>query len=106
MSKAASEHGTLKSYWLGFILSIGLTLAAYWAVVGKLIAGKILIGTLLALALAQTVVQLVLFLHLGQESKPRWNLLVFLFMLSVLLILVFGSLWIMYHLNYNMMPTE
>jgi cytochrome o ubiquinol oxidase operon protein cyoD len=48
------------------------------------------------------MVQLVFFLHLGGEGKPRWRLTAFLFMLLVLVILVFGSLWIMYNLDYHM----
>lgn len=100
----AIEHGTLKSYALGFGLSLALTLAAYFSVVEKLFSGWVLVSVITALALAQTGVQLVLFLHLGTEPKPRSNLLVFLFMLLVLLILVFGSLWIMYYLNYRTMP--
>jgi cytochrome o ubiquinol oxidase operon protein cyoD len=46
------------------------------------------------------VVQLHYFFHLGQESKPRWNLLMFLFMALVLVVVVFGSLWIMYSLEH------
>jgi heme/copper-type cytochrome/quinol oxidase subunit 4 len=46
-----------------------------------------------------------LFLHLGNEAKPRLKLLVFGFMALVVMILVFGSLWIMYSLNYRM-PTQ
>jgi cytochrome o ubiquinol oxidase subunit IV len=48
----------------------------------------------------------VFFLHLGRETRPRWKLAVFLFMLGVILILVFGSLWIMTNLNYRMMPKQ
>ena len=56
---------------------------------------------LLSLATLQLVAQLVFFQHLGRERKPRWNLIVFGFMLGVLAILVFGSLWIMKNLNYH-----
>ena len=52
--------------------------------------------------LAQFFTQLLFFLHLGRETKPRWKLLVFLFMTMIVAILVFGSLWIMYNLNYHM----
>jgi len=46
---------------------------------------------------------LIFFLHLGIESKPRWNLLVFYFMVVVLAILLYGSFWIMSNLDYRMM---
>jgi cytochrome o ubiquinol oxidase operon protein cyoD len=44
----------------------------------------------------------VFFLHLGRESKPRWNLNALLFAVLVVVIIVFGSLWIMHNLNYHM----
>ena len=47
-------------------------------------------------------VQLVFFLHLDEESGPRYKLAAFGFMALILLIVVVGSLWIMQHLNYNM----
>ncbi|MBI2743274.1 MAG: cytochrome o ubiquinol oxidase subunit IV [Chlamydiales bacterium] len=97
-------QGTVKTYIWGFLLSVILTLAAFFAVDQKLLTGPSLIYTIVGLGLVQTVIQLVLFLHLGEESKPRWNMLAFFFMLTVLVVIVFGSLWIMYHLNYRMMP--
>ena len=45
------------------------------------------------------------YLHLGLESKPRWNLMMFLFMVLLIFVLVGGSMWIMYNLNYNVMPS-
>jgi len=98
-------HQNIKSYSLGFVASALLTLAAYFSVVRPLFEGIILKGVLLALALVQVALQLVLFLHLGEEKKPRYNLLVLLFMVSVALIVIIGSIWIMYHLNYNMILT-
>ena len=97
----------LTTYTIGFVLSIGLTIAAYVLVANNVLSGSVLIASILGLAVIQLFVQLVFFLHLGRESKPRWNLMAFLFMLLVLLIVVFGSLWIMSHLNYHgMSPHE
>ncbi len=56
---------------------------------------------LAALAVTQLLVQLLFFLHLGRESKPRWNLIVLAFAVMVVVIVVFGSLWIMKNLQYN-----
>ena len=50
--------------------------------------------------------RLYFFLHLGKETKPRWKLYVFGFMVSVVLIIVFGSIWIMNNLNYRMTPAQ
>lgn len=96
---------SVKSYATGFVFSVALTLLAYQAVVNHWLSGPALIGTVMGLAVLQLIVQLVFFLHLGSESKPRWNLVMFLFMLLVLVIIVGGSLWIMANLNYNMMMT-
>lgn len=96
---------SVKTYVTGFALSVALTLLAYQAVVGHWFSEVGLIAFVMGLAVVQLVVQLVFFLHLGSESKPRWNLISFLFMFLVLVIIVGGSLWIMANLNYNMMMT-
>jgi cytochrome o ubiquinol oxidase subunit IV len=82
-------------------LSAILTLDAYLLVTKHALSGNQLIAALATLAIIQLITQLVFFLHLGRESKPRWNLAVFAFMLIVLVIVVFGSLWIMTNLNYS-----
>ena len=101
----SADHGTFKSYIFGFIVSIVLTLASYIIVVDQIITSWILISAIISLGIVQALVQLLYFLHLGQESRPRWNLLVFLFMALVLVVIVFGSLWIMSNLNYRVMPS-
>lgn len=111
-SNSTAPRGTLISYASGFILSILLTLAAYIPVSRHVdthhlsYAHSQLVFLILFFAVVQLVVQVLFFLHLSQESKPRWNLISFLFMLMVVLIIVIGSIWIMYHLNYNMTPEE
>lgn len=97
------NNSLLVSYVIGFILSIVLTLLAYILVVNHILEGALLVAVIVGLAIIQLFVQLFFFLHLGKESKPRWNLLMFSFALSVVIIIVFGSLWIMNNLDYNMM---
>lgn len=99
------NEGTLKSYITGFVISIVLTLAAYFAVVDHLFYSWILIGAILALALAQFIVQVFFFLHIGAETGQRWKLGAFIFTIGLVLIIVIGSLWIMNHLNYAMMAS-
>lgn len=96
---------SMKSYVIGFISSLVLTLAAYFAVTQSWLSGAGLIALIMGLASLQFIVQLWFFLHLGNEPKPRWKLAAFLFMFLVLVIIVGGSLWIMANLNYNMMMT-
>lgn len=93
-----------KKYVIGFVISVVLTLLAYAAVVERWLEGWVLVGLIIVLALTQFFVQSFLFLHVGDETKPRWNLTSYLYMLMVVGIIVIGSLWIMQNLNYNMMP--
>lgn len=96
-------HGTTKSYIIGFILSIIFTIIPYKLVVDHMLSGSNLVIAVVLFAIAQLFVQLVFFLHLSTKSDSRWNTLTFVFTVVVLLILVVGSLWIMWNLNYNMM---
>lgn len=104
--------GSRASYIKGFVLSLALTLLAYLLVHTHLahhhqFPPDAFMGIALpVLAVIQLIVQLVFFLHVHKESKPRWNLVVMLFAALVVLIIVIGSLWIMYHLNYNMTPQQ
>ncbi len=106
------SFGTHRSYIAGFIVSALCTLLAYQLVMAHVSSGHeqwshpVILAGLVALGLVQLVVQLVLFLHLGQEARPRWQLWAFGFMGLVLAILVGGSLWIMNNLDYHMMPTH
>lgn len=104
ISKHVPSHGSVTSYTVGFILSIILTLIPFLIVVKTDMEGWLLLGTLTGFAIAQLLIQLVFFLHLGKESGTRWNLIAFLFMMLFLVIVVVGSLWIMDNLDYNMMP--
>lgn len=104
-----SQHETSRasygSYVTGYILSLICTLTAYLLVIHFSLSKWVLIYVLAGLAIIQFLVQMKLFLHLGIEAKPKLKLIVFGFMILVVLILVFGSLWIMYNLNYRM-PTQ
>lgn len=93
-------------YITGFVLAVLLTFSAYEFVVNHYVTGIGLLAIIVTLAVAQLIVQLIFFLHLGRGKEARWNLVAFLFMLIILVILVAGSLWIMYNLNYNMMSPD
>lgn len=97
-------HGSKKAYAIGFIMSLLLTLLSFTIVWLHLLPSYIAIYVISTLALCQAIVQLIFFLHLGQENKPQWETLVFYFMVLVLIIIVVGSLWVMYDLNARMMP--
>ena len=106
MEKHSHTHGSVQSYLIGFVLSILLTLGAYFAVVEHWFAGWALVSVIILLALTQFFVQVELFLHIGNERKPRWNMMAFVFMIVTVATIVLGSLWIMANLNYNMMSPD
>lgn len=111
-AKKHELHHLYMSYVIGFVLSLIITLVAFILTMrqidadGQDLASGVVIAILAILAISQLVVQLLFFFHLGSESKPRLNTVSFLFMLMVIGILGLGSLWIMYNLDYNMMPRD
>lgn len=90
-----------KPYVVGFVASTVLTLTAYTLVVTTAFSGWTLFYVIIALAVIQLLVQVIYFLHLGREEKPRWKLITFLFSVMVVFIVVVGSLWIMNNLDYR-----
>ena len=100
-----ADHGSLKSYAAGFILSVILTAIPFWLVMGKVFDKSSTTGlVLLGFAAVQIVVHMVYFLHMNGKSEGGWSMLALLFTAMLVLIMMSGSLWVMYHLNHNMMP--
>jgi cytochrome o ubiquinol oxidase subunit IV len=94
----------LVSYVIGFVLSVFFAVLSFYLVTHHLLATNAMLYTALTvLVLLQLLVQAVFFFHLNTETMDdRWNFLVFVFSLLIMLIVVSGSLWIMYNLNYYM----
>lgn len=90
-----------QSYVIGFVSSLILTLDAYVLVRHKLLHGWTLICAIITLAAVQLVLQLIFFLHLSHGPKPRWQAIVFWFMILVVVILGAGSVWIMQNMDYH-----
>jgi cytochrome o ubiquinol oxidase operon protein cyoD len=105
-----TERHAVRSYGIGYGLSIVSTLAAAGAVYYYAVAHRaaysypMLVGAIVALAIFQLVVQLVFFLDLNGRRSARWNLTAFVFMAIIVSIVAAGSLWIMSNLDYNMTP--
>ena len=104
--------GSVKSYMLGFALSVALTVISFAVSVLHIdsdhafIGLEIFVGIVLALSVLQLFVQLMFFLHLGHEKGSRWNLVFLTSTISIFIMVVVGSMWIMNHLNYHMNPVE
>jgi cytochrome o ubiquinol oxidase operon protein cyoD len=93
----------MKSLAAGFGLSILLTAIAFAAAVTTILPRALALPAVLAAAVTQIVVHVFFFLHLNRKSEGGWNALVFGFTILITAILVTGSIWIMRHLDHNMM---
>jgi len=98
-----TTKSSLRSYIIGFVLSITFTVIPYQLVATQALGKNNLVLFVVACALIQLLVQLKFFLHLNFSPKSRENLLTFIFTAIMVIIFVFGSLWIMHDLNYFMM---
>ena len=94
------------AYVLGLALSLTLTLLAFGLVESHILTGhlfpthEVARFWLVIFAVIQLGVQLELFMHLGDEPKPRWNMLALSFAVIVVTIIVGGTLWIMSNLSH------
>jgi cytochrome o ubiquinol oxidase subunit IV len=102
-------HNSLTARIIGFASSLLLTGAAFLVIVRPAFfyfGVKEAIVAILILACLQAVAQSIFFLNILDEKGPRWNLVIFASTLSIILIIVLGSLWIMHHLDYRMMMPQ
>ncbi|HZE92923.1 MAG TPA: cytochrome o ubiquinol oxidase subunit IV [Rhizobacter sp.] len=100
-----ASHSSFKGYMTGFVLALVLTAIPFYLVMGKVFDKPSTTAVvILALAAVQIVVHMIYFLHMNTQSEGGWTLLALLFTLVLVVITLSGSLWVMYHLNENMMP--
>jgi cytochrome o ubiquinol oxidase operon protein cyoD len=100
-----ASHGSMKGYLTGFILSVVLTAIPFWLVMGHVFAdNRVTAVAVMALAVVQIVVHMVYFLHMNTKSEGGWTMLALIFTMVVVVITLAGSIWVMNHLNTNMMP--
>ena len=87
--KPIKEHGTITSYVAGFVLSLIYTLIPYYLVVNHQFSTSALVTTIISFGIAQMIIQVVFFLHLGRGPKPFYNV-VFFFATVGLIVVVVG----------------
>jgi cytochrome o ubiquinol oxidase operon protein cyoD len=98
-------HATLGGYVTGFVLSVILTAIPFWLVMGKVFASSTTTTiVILALGMVQIVVHVIYFLHMNSKVESGWSMMSLIFTLTLVVITLSGSLWVMYHLKANMMP--
>ncbi len=100
------SKGIARMYVAGFLLSLALSFAAYVLATGHDLSHYAAIAALITLALVQFAVQLALFLHMSGDAASRARLVAFGGAMTIVFILIGGSLWIMFDLNQRMMPSQ
>lgn len=104
INSAGAGTGSLKSYTIGFLLSVMLTGLAFALVMKGAAFPRWFVLTGIGLAaVVQVLVHLHYFLHLDGSSEARWNVLALIFTVFIMVLFVAGTLWIMYDLNVRMM---
>jgi cytochrome o ubiquinol oxidase operon protein cyoD len=98
-------HGIL-GYMVGLVLAAGITVVAFFIAGTTLVWQPSIPIALFVLAVAQMGVHLVFFIHLTTGSDNVNNIMALAFGVLIVLLVVVGSVWIMYHLNHNMMPMD
>ena len=100
-------HSSLRDYTIGFVLSVILTAIPFWLVMAKVISDRntavVVLGTF---AVVQILVHMVYFLHMNGSIEGGWTLLSTIFTVVFVAIGISGTLWVMFHMNANMMPTH
>ena len=100
-------HASVKGYLTGFCLSVVLTAIPFWLVMAKVLPSSgITALVVLGFAAVQIVVHMIYFLHMNTQVEGGWSMLALLFTGVLVLIMLSGSIWVMYHLNTNMMPVH
>lgn len=103
---AQGGHSGLIVYGSGFALAALMTAGAFGAVAFHWLPPIALAPAILVLAIAQMLVHLVFFLRIDTSPDHNTNILALLFTLVIVAMVVLGTLWIMDHLNGNMMPMK
>jgi cytochrome o ubiquinol oxidase operon protein cyoD len=105
---SAIEHaGSRKDYLTGFALAVLLTAIPFWLVMGRVFSHSgITAAIIVGLAIVQIVIHMIYFLHMNTRAEGGWSLLALLFTAMLVVIALSGSIWVMYHLDHNMLPAD
>ncbi|MEM7527249.1 MAG: cytochrome o ubiquinol oxidase subunit IV [Pseudomonadota bacterium] len=102
-----SAHGSYRSYLIGFVLSVVLTVIPFWVVMADVTDSLPLALTVIfGLGAAQIMVHVYYFLHVTLRAEEGWQAMSMIFTVVVLVIILAGSIWVMFHLHENMMPAH
>ena len=92
------------SYVVGLGLAVVLTGVSFWVASTGVLWGPGVATGLVVLAIAQMGVHLVFFLHITSGPDNTNNVLALAFGVLIVFLVMVGTIWIMGHMNANMMP--
>lgn len=103
-----SDYGLGKKrlgvYSLGIVLCLILTIIPFYVVMHKVFDLHMIFYTIYGCAILQLFVQVKCFLSMNTKTpQAQYNMMSFIFTLVILAVVIGGSMWIMYNLDYNMM---
>jgi cytochrome o ubiquinol oxidase operon protein cyoD len=104
--ESQQTHGSLRGYIIGYVSAIALTIAAFTVAPNAGMAPFSIEAALAVLAIAQMLVHLIFFLHINTAPVQKTNIMAFAATMLIIAIVVIGSIWIMGHLNRNMVPMD
>ena len=100
----AFPHGSMRDYVTGFVLSVIMTaIRVCLVMLGLVGSGRLTAFLVLACAVSQIIVHMIYFLHMNLRSEAGWTMISLVFTIVVLVIAVIGTIWVMYHIDANMM---
>ncbi|MGC3985651.1 MAG: cytochrome o ubiquinol oxidase subunit IV [Pseudorhodoferax sp.] len=98
-------HSSMREYVIGFVLSVILTAIPFWLVMNNVIENRTTAVLVLGgFAVVQILVHMVYFLHMNGKVEGGWTMLSTIFTVVFVAIAIAGTLWVMFHMNTNMMP--
>lgn len=96
----------LASYLVGLGLATLLTVVSFFVARTTLVWQPSIPVALAVLAVAQMGVHLIFFLHITSGPDNVNNVLALAFGVLIVFLIVIGSLWIMAHMDRNMLPMD
>jgi cytochrome o ubiquinol oxidase subunit IV len=98
--------GELRIYLIGLGLATLLTVVSFFVARTTLVWQPSIPVALAVLAVAQMGVHLVFFIHITTGPDNVNNVMALAFGVLIVFLIIIGSLWIMAHMNQNMMPMD
>ena len=96
----------IRGYLIGLGLAVLATIVSFYISGTSLVWQPSIPAALIVLAIAQMGVHIVFFLHITTRPDSMNNVMALTFGVFVVFVLIVGSVWIMFHLNQNMIPTD